>query len=388
MIERVYLDNNATTPMDNEVLEAMMPYLTSIYGNASSRSHIYGWEALDAVEKARAQVAEFVGVNTNEIIFTSGATEADNLALKGYVGGDQAMAHIIAPVTEHKAIIDTCMFLQSQGVKITWLPVNTEGLIDLNKLALIPAAENTLLAVMWVNNETGVIQPIEKISKISQEKGWILMSDATQAPGKIPVMPKEAGVQLMAFSAHKMYGPKGVGALFVDSKAEVKLQEQLHGGGHERNLRSGTLNVPGIVGFGKAAELARQRLQNDEKRMSELRDYLENTLITSLAGVLINGNTKYRVANTTNLQFTGVHSEDLLLALGAKVALSSGSACTSAEVEPSHVLTSMGLTDDLSFSSIRFSLGRYNTREEIDFSLEQIIDAVNRLRAHSNWQQN
>jgi cysteine desulfurase len=387
MTQAVYLDYNATTPLDPEVLEAMMPYLADHFGNAASRSHQFGWQAKDAVDKARSQIAELIDVGSNEIIFTSGATESVNLALKGIYYGSSAYKHIVVPPTEHKAVIDTVTHLESMGAQVTWLPVYSNGLVDPEMFEADIDLSHAACVVMWVNNETGLVQPMEEIGVVCQRDGALLICDATQAVGKMEVAPKQTGIDLLAFSAHKIYGPKGIGALYVDNERQSSLIAQQHGGGHERGLRSGTLNVPAIVGFGKAAELARNRLTKEQTSIAELRDYLETTLMSSLDGLHINGSVAHRISNTTNISFSGVHSEDLLLALGTFVGLSSGSACTSAAVEPSHVLTGMGLNSEMALSSIRFSLGRLTTKEEIDFAINKVIEAVNRIRSRNPlWQ--
>ena len=387
MKEAVYLDYNATTPLDPEVLEAMMPYMTNHFGNAASRSHQFGWEARDAVEKARGQVADLIQADINEVIFTSGATESVNLALKGVFYGTPAYQHIVLPPTEHKAVIDTAVHLGAMGAALTWLPVYSNGLVDPELFESDVDLSNAACVVMWVNNETGLIQPVDEISAVCKQDGALFICDATQAVGKLSVLPKQVGIDLMAFSSHKIYGPKGVGALYVDKNLQSGLAPQQHGGGHERGLRSGTLNVPAIVGFGKAAELAGEKMTAEQFRISELRDYLETTLMSSLDALHINGSVAHRVSNTSNISFERVNSEDLLLALGTSVGLASGSACTSASVEPSHVLKSMGLSDEAALSSIRFSLGCSTTKDEIDVATHKVIEAVERIRSHSPmWQ--
>lgn len=381
-LKKVYLDNNATTPCDPRVVEAMLPYFFEHHGNAASRSHPYGWEAEDAVDKARKQVAELIGADEKEIIFTSGATEADNLAIKGvFEMYSRKGNHIITAKTEHKAVLDTCKGLEKKGAEITYLDVQEDGLIDLSKLEAAIKPTTILVSIMWANNETGVIQPMKEIGDICAKNGVLLMSDATQAVGKIPVNPRENGIHLMAFTAHKMYGPKGVGALYVSRKEpRVKVTAQMDGGGHERGMRSGTLNVPGIVGFGKAAEIAHAEMAKDAERLSKLRDRLESELKNSLEEVYINGNPAHRMPHVTNMSFKHVEGEGLMMTFNQNIALSSGSACTSASLEPSYVLVALGLGDDLAHSSLRFSLGRFNTDEDIDFAVEAIRNGVNHMR--------
>ena len=379
----VYLDNNATTPLDPRVLEAMMPYLTSKFGNAASRSHAFGWVAEEGADYAREQVAKLIGCTDKEIIFTSGATEADNLAIKGVYEMYQAKGnHIITAVTEHKAVLDTCKHLEKLGARVTYLDVKEDGLIDLDELKAAMTDQTILVCIMYGNNEIGVIQPIREIADIAHAYGALLMSDATQVVGKIPVDVDTDGIDLMAFTAHKMYGPKGVGALYVRRKnPRVKLTAQIDGGGHERGMRSGTLNVPGIVGFGKACELCRLEMAGESIRLAALRDKLENELMV-MEESYVNGNILHRLPHTTNISFKFVESEGLMMALKG-LAVSSGSACTSASIEPSHVLQSLGLPDNLAHSSIRFGLGRFTTAEEIDYAVESIIKAVQQLRALS-----
>jgi cysteine desulfurase len=381
-LKKVYLDNNATTPCDPRVVEAMLPYFFEHHGNAASRSHPYGWEAEDAVDKARKQVAELIGADEKEIIFTSGATEADNLAIKGvFEMYSRKGNHIITAKTEHKAVLDTCKGLEKKGAEITYLDVQEDGLIDLSKLEAAIKPTTILVSIMWANNETGVIQPMKEIGDICAKNGVLLMSDATQAVGKIPVNPRENGIHLIAFTAHKMYGPKGVGALYVSRKEpRVKVTAQMDGGGHERGMRSGTLNVPGIVGFGKAAEIAHAEMAKDAERLSKLRDRLESELKNSLEEVYINGNPAHRMPHVTNMSFKHVEGEGLMMTFNQNIALSSGSACTSASLEPSYVLVALGLGDDLAHSSLRFSLGRFNTDEDIDFAVEAIRNGVNHMR--------
>jgi cysteine desulfurase len=381
-IHKVYLDNNATTPCDPRVVEAMLPYFFEHPGNAASRSHPFGWEAESAVDIGRQRIANLIGADEKEIIFTSGATESDNLALKGvYDMYSRKGHHIITTTTEHKAVLDTCKALEKKGAEITYLKVASDGLIDLAELEAAIRPDTILVSIMWANNETGVIQPMKEIGAICAKHGVLFMSDATQAVGKIPVNPREMGVHLMAFSAHKMYGPKGVGALYVSRKdPRVKVTAQMDGGGHERGMRSGTLNVPGIVGFGMAAEIAKNEMQKDADRLRKLRDKLESRLKSELEEVYINGNTDHRMPHVTNMSFKHVEGEGLMMTFNQDIALSSGSACTSASLEPSYVLVALGLGDDLAHSSLRFSLGRFTTDEDIDFTIEAIKKGVNHMR--------
>lgn len=384
----VYLDYNATTPVNDKVLKAMLPYFSDHFGNAASRNHAFGWTAAEAVEFAREQVAGLIHAEPKEIIFTSGATEADNLALKGvYEMYASKGNHIITCVTEHKAVIDTCKHLEKLGASVTYLPVNAYGLINLSELEAAIQPETVLIAVMYANNETGVIQPIKEIAAIAKKRGVLFFTDATQAVGKIPVHVLEDGVDLMAFTAHKMYGPKGVGALYVRRKnPRVKIAAQMDGGGHERGNRSGTLNVPGIVGFGQACENARLNMKEESKRLKALRDKLEKGL-EQIEETYINGSKDSRMYHVCNVSFRHVEADSLLMAMNKSIAASSGSACSSASMEPSYVLKAMGLSDEMTFSSIRFSLGCFTTEEAIDYTLQQVTKAVEMLRAESpQWQ--
>lgn len=377
----IYLDNNATTPCDPRVVEAMIPYFFEKHGNAASRSHQFGWEAEEAVDYSREQIAQLLNAEDKEIIFTSGATESNNLALKGvFEMYARKGNHIITAETEHKAILDTCKHLEKQSAEITYLKVKEDGLIDLEMLEAAIKPTTILVSLMWANNETGVVQPMQEIARICEKHGVLLHSDATQAVGKIPTLPRETGVHLMSFTAHKMYGPKGVGALYVSRKnPRVKVTAQLDGGGHERGMRSGTLNVPGIVGFGKAAEIARLEMAQDAERVSRLRDRLEKGL-TQLEETKINGNVDSRMPHVSNISFKHVEGEGLMMTFNQNIAVSSGSACTSASLEPSYVLVAMGLGDDLAHSSIRFSLGRFTTEEEVDFAIQNVSAGVNHMR--------
>lgn len=379
---KVYLDNNATTPCDPRVVEAMLPYFYEHPGNAASRSHPFGWEAEAAVDLARQQIAKLISADEKEIIFTSGATESDNLAIKGvFEMYARKGRHIITATTEHKAVLDTCHALEKKGAEVTYLQVDNNGLIDLKELDAAIRNDTILVSIMWANNETGVIQDVKSIGEICAKHGVLFMSDATQAVGKIPVNPREMGIHLMSFTAHKMYGPKGVGALYVSRKSpRVKVTAQMDGGGHERGMRSGTLNVPGIVGFGKAAEIAGLEMEEEAKRLQKLRDRLESRLKTELEEVYINGSTVNRMPHVTNMSFKHVEGEGLMMTFNQNIALSSGSACTSASLEPSYVLVALGLGDDLAHSSLRFSFGRFNTEEDVDYAIQAIKQGVNHMR--------
>ncbi len=378
----IYFDNNATTPCDPRVVDAMLPWFYQNPGNAASRSHAFGWKAEEAVDYAREQVANLINVESKEIIFTSGATESDNLAIKGvFEMYGRKGNHIITLTTEHKAVLDACDKVEKMGADVTYLEVNNEGLVDLKALEEAITDKTVLVSIMWANNETGVIQPMKEIGEICAKKGVLFFSDATQAVGKIPVDPKETGVHLMAFTGHKMYGPKGVGALFVNrKKPRVKVVAQMDGGGHERGMRSGTLNVPGIIGFGKAAELAKQEMAADAARLSVLRDKLESAFESRLEEVYVNGSRTHRMPHVTNISFKHVEGEGLMMTFNENIAVSSGSACTSASLEPSYVLVALGLGDDLAHSSIRFSLGRFTKEEEIDRAIELVANGVTHMR--------
>jgi len=367
--------------MDPRVLETMLPYFTEQFGNAASRNHAFGWAAEEGVDYAREQLGKLIGATAKEIILTSGATESDNLALKGVAEMYQKRGnHIITVETEHKAVVDTARRLAKDGCEVTFLKVKEDGLIDLNELEAAIREDTILVSVMFANNEIGVIQPIKEISQLAHAKGALFMTDATQAVGKIPVNVDEYGIDLMAFTAHKMYGPKGVGALYVRRKnPRVKVTSQMDGGGHERGMRSGTLNVPGIVGFGRAAELSIQEMDAEIPRIQALRDRLENTLLDRVEESVLNGHKSLRLPNISNISFKYVEGEGLMMAM-KDIAVSSGSACTSASLEPSYVLKALGLDDELAHSSIRFSLGRFTTEDDIDFAIEQTTNAVNHLR--------
>jgi cysteine desulfurase len=376
----IYLDNNATTPMDPRVLEAMLPYFTQKFGNAASRNHHFGWLAEEGVDYAREQVAKLIGASEKEIIFTSGATESDNLAIKGVFEMYKDKGnHIITAVTEHKAVLDACKHVEKLGGKVTYLPVKEDGLVDLAELEAAMTPETILVSIMYGNNEIGVIQPVRAIADIAHKHGALFMTDATQAVGKIPVDVNRDGIDLLALSAHKMYGPKGVGALYVRRKGpRVKVTAQMDGGGHERGMRSGTLNVPGIVGLGKACEIALNEMESEAARLSAMRDRLQREL-TTLEESYVNGNQEHRLPHTANISFKYVEGEGLMMAM-KDLAVSSGSACTSASLEPSYVLKSLGLSDDLAHSSIRFGLGRFTTDEEVDYAIEVTRKAVTHLR--------
>jgi cysteine desulfurase len=380
----VYLDNNATTPMDPRVLEAMTPYFLEDFGNAASRNHPFGWKAEEAVDYAREQVAKLIGADPKEIIFTSGATEADNLGIKGvFEMYAQKGNHIITATTEHKAVLDTCKHIEKLGGEVTFLTVQPDGLINLAELEAAIKPTTILISLMWANNEIGTVLPVREISAIAKKHGVLFFTDGTQAVGKIPVDVNKDGIDLMAFTAHKMYGPKGVGALYVRRKnPRVKVTAQMDGGGHERGMRSGTLNVPGIVGFGKAAELCMNEMEADTARISKLRDKLDTELL-KIEESYVNGSVQSRLPHVTNISFKHVEGEGLLMGFNKNIALSSGSACTSASLEPSYVLKALGLGDDLAHSSLRFGLGRFTNEEQIDYTIKSITDTVNKLREMS-----
>jgi cysteine desulfurase len=381
----IYMDNHATTPLDPRVLEAMMPYLTGIFGNAASRNHSFGWEAEQGVEKAREQIARLIGATAKEIVFTSGATESTNLAIKGVAEMYKERGnHIITEVTEHKATLDTCKRLEKSGFRVTYLPVQADGLIDMEDLerAIVTEGPNKtiLVSIMYANNEIGVIQPIQAIGKLCHEKGVLFHCDAVQAVGKIPVNVITDNIDLMSISGHKVYGPKGVGALYVRRRnPRVQISEQINGGGHERGMRSGTLNVPGIVGLGAACEIAQNEMADEAVREFELREYLRNKLETALDYTQVNGNMEHHLPGNLNMSFIYVEGESLLMGIN-DIAVSSGSACTSATLEPSYVLKALGLGDDVAHSSIRFGLGRFNTKAEVDYVADKIINVVRHLR--------
>jgi len=380
----IYLDHNATTPCDPRVVEAMLPYFTSSFGNAASRNHPFGWQAEQAVDTAREQVARLIGADPKEIIFTSGATEGDNLAIKGVFEMYATKGnHIITCNIEHKAVLDTCKHIEKEGGEVTYLKVRDNGLVDLAELEAAIKPNTILISLMYANNEIGTVMPMKEISAIAKKHGVLVFSDATQAVGKIPVDVNKDGIDLMAFSAHKMYGPKGVGALYVRRKnPRVKVTAQMDGGGHERGMRSGTLNVPGIVGFGKACEICLNEMEEETARVSKLRDRLQNALL-EIEESYLNGDKEFKLPHVTNISFKYVEGEGLMMGFNKDIAVSSGSACTSASLEPSYVLKALGLGDDLAHSSLRFGLGRFTDEEQIDYTIRQVTDTVNKLREMS-----
>lgn len=383
----IYLDNNATTRVDSEILAAMMPFLTNDYANANS-THKFGLNAYEAVKKARQEVAKLMGADAHEIIFTSGATEAINLAIKGVAESYLTKGkHIVTVSTEHSAVLDTCQYLETKGFEVTYLSVESDGLVNMQELKNSLLDDTILVAVMFANNETGIIQPIKEIADLAHQIGALMMSDATQAIGKVPVNIDDLGIDLMCFSGHKLYAPKGVGALYVRQRLNrVKIPALLHGGGHERGMRSGTLNVPGIVALGSACTIAQKEMASNAESIGDLRDFLEAELL-KIEGTSVNGNIEKRLYNTTNILFRGVDSEAMIMGLSNSendlpiIAVSNGSACTSASIEPSHVLTAMGLDEIAAFSSIRFSLGKYNSKEEIKVVIDSVKEVVGQLRA-------
>ena len=377
----VYMDNHATTPVDPRVLDAMLPYFREKFGNSASRNHSFGWTAEEAVENARGQVARLINATPKEIIITSGATESDNLAIKGVAEMYREKGnHIITQVTEHKAVLDTCKRMEKYGYEVTYLPVQKDGRIDLDELRHAITPKTILISIMYANNEIGVVQPIAEIGKIAKEKGVLFHVDGVQAAGKIPVDVQKDNIDLLAISAHKMYGPKGVGALYVRRRnPRVQLAAVIDGGGHERGMRSGTLNVPGIVGLGKAAELCQIEMPVESVRMRALRDRLKDGLFARLDELYINGSMEHRLPNNLNVSFAFVEGESLLMGIN-DIAVSSGSACTSATLEPSYVLKALGVGEDLAHTSIRFGLGRFNTQEDVDYVVDRVSEVVIRLR--------
>jgi cysteine desulfurase len=380
----IFMDNHSTTPVDPRVLEAMLPYFMERFGNAASRNHSFGWEAEKAIDHAREQIAHLIHCDPKEIIFTSGATESDNLALKGVAEMYHEKGnHIITAVTEHKAILDTAKRLEKTGFTVTYLNVGADGLIDPESVKAAITDKTILISLMMANNEIGVIQPVAEIGKIAKEKGIIFHCDATQGVGRIPVDVQAMGIDLMSFSAHKIYGPKGIGALYVRKKnPRVRIAPQMDGGGHERGMRSGTLNVPGIVGLGKACELCENEMAEEGTRLTRLRDRLKDQLSKELDEIYLNGHPTQRLPNNLNISFAYVEGESLLMGL-KEIALSSGSACTTATLEPSYVLRALGVGSDLAHSSLRFGLGRFNTEEEVDYVGRRVIETVRRLREMS-----
>jgi cysteine desulfurase len=377
----IYMDYHATTPVDPRVLEAMLPYFTKLFGNAASRNHSFGWEAEEAVENGRAQIARLINATPKEIIFTSGATESNNLALKGAAEMYREKGnHIITQVTEHKAVLDTCKRLEKYGYEVTYLPVEKDGRINLDDLRRAITPKTIIISIMYANNEIGVVQPIPEIGKIAKEKGVLFHVDGVQATGKIPVDVQADNIDMLSISGHKIYGPKGVGALYVRRRnPRVQLSAIIDGGGHERGMRSGTLNVTGIVGLGKACEICQQEMPTESARMLALRTRLQKGLEAKLDEIYINGSMEHRLPNNLNMSFAFVEGESLLMGIN-DVAVSSGSACTSATLEPSYVLKALGVGEDLAHTSIRFGLGRFNTEEEVDYVVNRMVEVVSRLR--------
>ena len=381
MKKPVYLDNHATTPMDPRVLEAMLPYFTKVFGNAASRNHSFGWEAEEAVEKARKQIADLIGASPKEIVFTSGATESNNLAIKGVAEMYAEKGnHIITAATEHKAILDTCKKLEKEGCRVTYLPLKADGLIDLDMLREAITDKTILVSIMYANNEIGVIQPVAEIGAICKERGVLFHSDGVQAVGKVPVNVITDKIDLLSITGHKIYGPKGVGALYVRRKGpRVQLTAQMDGGGHERGMRSGTLNVPGIVGLGEACAICQKEMAAESARHRQMRDWLKHKLESELDETFINGSLEHRLPHNLNMSFAYVEGESLLMGIN-DIAVSSGSACTSATLEPSYVLKALGVGDDLAHTSIRFGIGRFNTQEELEYTAKRMIEVVRKLR--------
>jgi len=377
----IYLDNHATTPVDPRVLDAMLPYFTERFGNAASKSHAFGWEAEAAVDMAREQIAKLIGAAAKEIVITSGATESDNLAIKGVADAYREKGnHIVTCVIEHKAVLDSCKVLQKHGFEVTYLPVRSDGLIDMERLKRSLTDKTILISIMAANNEIGTINPIKEIGRLAKDRNILFHTDATQGVGKMPINVDTMGIDLLSLTAHKMYGPKGVGALYVRStKPRVKLTPLIDGGGHERGMRSGTLNVPGIVGLGKACEISQQEMRAEGERLIALRERLKDGILAELDEVYINGHTDERLPGNLNMSFAYIEGESLLMGL-KEIAVSTGSACTSASLEPSYVLKAIGLADELAYSAIRFGLGRFNTAAEIDFTMARVIAEVRRLR--------
>jgi len=377
----IYFDNHATTPTDPRVVDAMLPYFTTKFGNAASRNHSFGWEAEKAVDDARKKIADLIGATSKEIVFTSGATESDNLAIKGVAEMYAEKGnHIITAATEHKAVLDTCKKLEKHGYRVTYLPLKADGLVDLDMLRESITDKTILITLMYANNEIGVIQPVAEIGKLAHERGVLFHTDGVQAVGKVPVNVIKDNIDLMSMSAHKIYGPKGVGALYVRRKSpRVQITAQMDGGGHERGMRSGTLNVPGIVGMGEACAICHREMAEEAKRLGYLRDKLKNKLETELDEVFVNGTMEHRLPHNLNISFAYVEGESLLMGIN-DIAVSSGSACTSATLEPSYVLKALGVGDDLAHTSIRFGLGRFNTEEEVDYVAARVIEVVRKLR--------
>jgi cysteine desulfurase len=378
----IYMDNHATTRVDPRVLEVMLPYFTEKFGNAASRSHTFGWESEAAVDLAREQIARLIHASSaREIVFTSGATESDNLAIKGVADFYRDKGnHIITCVTEHKAVLDTCKVLEKQGCQVSYLSVDSNGVLNMSRLREAIMEKTILISIMAANNEIGTIEPVKEIGQLAHEKGILFHTDATQAVGKIPLNVEEMGIDLLSLTAHKMYGPKGIGALYVRAaKPRVRLRPMIDGGGHERGMRSGTLNVPGIVGLGKACEIAQKEMAAEAKRLTNLRERLKKKIIDQLEEVYVNGHPTARLPGNMNMSFAYVEGESLLMAL-KDIAVSTGSACTSASLEPSHVLRAIGVEEELAHTSIRFGLGRFNTEEEVDYVVRRVVEEVRRLR--------
>jgi cysteine desulfurase len=378
----IYLDNHATTPVDPRVLEAMLPYFTKSFGNAASKSHSFGWEAEAAVDSAREQVAKLIGASSaREIVLTSGATESDNLAIKGVADAYRHKGdHVVTCVTEHKAVLDSCKVLEKQGFQVTYLPVSADGFVEVKRLHDALTDKTILISIMAANNEIGTIQPVKEIGRLAKEKGILFHCDATQAVGKIPISVEEMGIDLLSLTAHKMYGPKGVGALYVRlSRPRVKVTPLIDGGGHERGMRSGTLNVPGIVGLGQACELSQLEMGAEGERLTALRERLQRALLDQLEDVSVNGDAVKRLPGNLNMSFAYIEGESLMMGL-KEIAVSTGSACTSASLEPSYVLKAIGLEDSLAHASIRFGIGRFNTQDEIDYAVKRVVEEVSRLR--------
>ncbi len=382
----IYMDNHATTQVDPRVLDAMVPYFTQTFGNAASRNHRFGWEAEAAVESARKQIAQLINANAEEIIFTSGATESDNLAIKGVAWTYREKGnHIITLPTEHPAVLDTCKRLEKEGFKVTYVPVGSDGLVDLDDLKAATSDRTVLVTIMAAHNEIGVLQPVAEIGQLCHERGILFHTDGVQAVGKVPIDVQVMNIDIMSISAHKIYGPKGVGAIYVRrKKPTVQLTPLIDGGGHERGMRPGTLNVPGIVGLGKACDICRQEMPEESKRLRALRDRLKDGIFSRLDEVFINGSMEHRLPHNLNVSFAYVEGESLLMGIN-DIAVSLGSACTSATPEPSYVLKALGVSEDLAHTSIRFGLGRFNTEEEVNYAVERVTETVKRLRDVSSF---
>jgi len=381
----IYMDNHATTPVDPRVLESMLPFFTEKFGNAASRNHAFGWESEAAVDRAREQITKLIGASSpREIVFTSGATESDNLALKGVAEAYKHKGnHIITCVTEHKAVLDSCKVLEKHGCQVTYLTVDRDGLVNLDRLCGVITDRTILISLMAANNEIGTLQPVKEIGRIAKDRGVLFHTDATQAVGKVPMNVDEMGIDLLSLTAHKMYGPKGIGALYVRSNApRVKLSPIIDGGGHERGMRSGTLNVPGIVGLGEACEIAQKEMSAEGERLRALRERLKNGILGHLDEVYVNGHPTQRLPGNMNMSFAYVEGESLLMGL-KEIAGSTGSACTSASLEPSYVLRAIGVEEELAHTSIRFGLGRFNTEEEVDYTVQRVAEEIRRLRGIS-----